>query len=483
MSALSSSANIAVIGAGISGLVAAHRLSTRHAVTLFEANDYIGGHTNTIDVEIDDERHAIDTGFIVFNDRTYPKFVALLDELGVRSRPTSMSFSLRCERTGLEYNGTSFNGLFAQRRNLVRPSFFRMVHDILRFNRESARMVLQGEWSDCRDETTVAEFVNFGRYSREFVEHYLLPMGSAIWSCPVGTFSQFPIRFIVEFYQNHGMLNLRNRPVWRVVEGGSRTYVNEILRRFSGRVFKSTPIDRVRRLADRAEVTPHGGLAQNFDHVVFACHADQALKILADPSTSERDLLTAFPYERNHAVLHTDASILPRRRRAWASWNYRMPSALTAQTLNAPNLGGKIIGVRRWAGWDSRETNPNPTGAGATVTYCMNLLQDIRSRHVFNVTLNSDELIDPAKVLKRFVYEHPIFTTRRGAAQARHGELLNANRTSYCGAYWRNGFHEDGVVSALAVCERLDHAMKAETSRKPNARTKGNDIMQPSLVD
>ena len=483
MSALSPSANIAVIGAGISGLVAAHRLSTRHAVTLFEANDYIGGHTHTIDVEIGDERHAIDTGFIVFNDRTYPKFVALLDELGVRSRPTSMSFSLRCDRTGLEYNGTSFNGLFAQRRNLVRPSFIRMLRDILRFNREAARMVLQGEWSDCRDETTVAEFVNFGRYSREFVEHYLLPMGSAIWSCPIGTFAQFPIRFIVEFYQNHGMLNLRDRPVWRVVDGGSRTYVHEILRRFSGRVLKSTPIHRVRRLADRVEVTPRGGLAQNFDHVVFACHADQALKILADPLPSERELLNAFPYEKNYAVLHTDASILPRRRRAWASWNYRMPPNFSTQATNAQCFGRKFIGERGWAGLDSPGAIPNPTRPDATVTYCMNLLQHIRSRYVFNVTLNSDELIDPTKVLQRFVYEHPIFTVRRAAAQARHGELLNANRTSYCGAYWRNGFHEDGVVSALAVCDSLNNKMQAGTTRKPVTRTNKTYGMQPALVD
>ena len=317
MSGLPATARIAVIGAGISGLVAAHRLSSQYAVTLFEANDYIGGHTNTIDVEIGGEQHAIDTGFIVFNNRTYPNFVALLNELGVESRPTSMGFSLRCDRTDLEYNGTSLNGLFAQRRNLVRPSFYRMVRDILRFNRESVRMVLQGEWSGCHDQTTVAEYVNYGRYSREFVEHYLLPLGSAIWSCPVGTFAEFPIRFIVEFYQNHGMLNLRDRPVWRVVQGGSRTYVDEILRRFSGQVFKNTPIDRVRRFPDRVEVTPRGGLSQDFDHVVFACHADQALNLLADPTSNERELLAAFPYEKNQAVLHTDTS-RPRLARTWS---------------------------------------------------------------------------------------------------------------------------------------------------------------------
>jgi predicted NAD/FAD-binding protein len=235
----------------------------------------------------------------------------------------------------------------------------------------------------------------------------------------MGTFAEFPIRFIVEFYRNHGMLSLRDRPAWRVIEGGSRTYVDVILHRFAGRLRAATPIKHVRRFPDRVEIAPQGRPAERFDHVVFACHADQALRLLTDPSETERELLSAFPYEKNLALLHTDESVLPRRRRAWACWNYRRIQE------------------------------------HSFVTYNMNQLQHIRSRHAFNVTLNGERWIDPARILGQYVYEHPVFTARRGAAQARHGELINANRTSYCGAYWRNGFHEDGVVSALAVCEKL----------------------------
>ena len=410
---------IAIIGAGISGLTAAYRLSQHHEITLYEANDYLGGHTHTVDVELGSERHVIDTGFIVFNDWTYPNFIALLDELRIASLPTSMSFSVRCDRTGLEYNGSSLNGLFAQRLNLFRPSFHRMIRDILRFNREGPELVLNRPADDAM---TVGEFLAKHRYSREFADQYLLPMGAAIWSCPTGTFAEFPIRFIVEFYRNHGLLSVRHRPTWRVIEGGSRTYVAAMVSRFRDRVRLSTPVESVRRTTDGVDVTSRGQTAERFDHVVFACHSDQALRMLADPTPTERELLGAFPYERNSAVLHTDESLLPRRRRAWASWNYQIPAEPTAH---------------------------------ATVSYCMNILQHIRSKHTFCVTLNSDDRIDPARVLGRFEYHHPIFTTRRAAMQARHREVLNANRTSFCGAYWGNGFHEDGVNSALAVCEAL----------------------------
>lgn len=414
---------IAIIGAGISGLTAAYRLSGAHEITVYESNDYLGGHTNTVDVELDGERHAIDTGFIVFNDWTYPNFIQLLTELGVPSRPTSMSFSVRCDAENLEYNGSSLNGLFAQRRNLFRPGFYRMLADILRFNREAVELVLG---RPATDETTVGEFLARHRYSREFTDHYLLPMGAAIWSCPLGTFANFPIRFIVEFYQNHGLLSLKHRPTWRVIEGGSRTYVARMSSRFADRVRLKTPIERVARTAEAVEVKPLHQPAERFDHVIFGCHSDQALRMLADPSPDERAVLSEFPYGRNVAVLHTDPRVLPMRRRAWASWNYRLP-------------GRKA------------ESNSHP----ASVTYCMNILQHLRSRRVFNVTLNSDEQIDPGKVLRRIEYHHPIFTPRRAAAQARHRDLINVNRTSYCGAYWGNGFHEDGVVSALQVCEAL----------------------------
>ena len=414
---------IAIIGAGISGLTAAYRLCPAHDITLFEANDYLGGHTNTVEVELKGERQTIDTGFIVFNDWTYPNFIELLNELGIGSRATSMSFSVRCDSANLEYNGESLNGLFAQRRNLLRPSFYRMLADIMRFNRDAPELVLSRA---ATDETTVGEFLARHRYSHQFARHYLLPMGAAIWSCPVGKFENFPIRFIVEFYKNHGLLSIRNRPTWRVIEGGSRTYVAKMAERFRDRVRLSTPVEHVRRSVDGVFVTPQNGTLETFDHVVFACHSDQALRMLADSTATERNVLSEFPYGCNTAVLHTDEAVLPKRRRAWASWNYHLTSESSQDASQA-----------------------------ATVTYQMNLLQHLQSKHVFNVTLNSEMRIDPAKVLRRFEYHHPIFTVRRAAAQARHRELINVNRTSFCGAYWGNGFHEDGVVSALRVCEAL----------------------------
>jgi len=409
---------IAIIGSGISGLVAAYRLHPAHEITVFEANDYVGGHTNTVEVNWRGETHAIDTGFIVFNDWTYPNFIRLLDELGVRSRPTTMGFSVRDERTGLEYAGQSLNSLFAQRTNLFRPSFYRMVADILRFNRSAARLI-----ADCDDRMTVGEFLTEHRFSKEFCEQYFLPMGAAIWSCPQGTLSRFPIRFIVKFYENHGLLSVLRRPTWRVIDGGSWTYVRAMTRAFGGRIRLHTPIEGVRRRPDCVEVLPRGGTAEVFDHVVFACHSDQALKIIGDGATAtERDVLSAFPYGRNVAILHTDTSVLPRARKAWASWNYHVT-----------------------AGESTR----------ATVTYNMNILQGLRSPHTFCVTLNCEDRISPDLELRRFEYHHPIFDARRETARARHAELLNANRTSYCGAYWGNGFHEDGVNSALAVVAAL----------------------------
>lgn len=413
---------IAIIGSGISGLTAALRLHPAHEVTLFEANDYIGGHTHTVDVTVDDEQHAIDTGFIVFNDWTYRNFVRLLGELDVSSKPTAMSFSVSCPQTGFEYGSASLNALLANRTNAVRPSFYRMIADVVRFNRTVVGKVFGDTTTAVYREATVGEFLARDGYSRAFADHYLLPMGSAIWSCPTGKFADFPIRFIVEFYQNHGLLNFFRQPTWRTIEGGSRTYVDAILRRFTGRVRAGTPITRVRRSPTGVEITPRGGPPERFDHVVLACHSDQALRMLADASPTEKEVLAAFPYERNVAVLHTDERLLPRHRRAWSSWNYRLSPA----------------GEPR-----------------ATVTYCMNILQRIRSKHTFCVSLNCEAEIDPVRVLGRFQYAHPVFTTQRAAAQARHAELIGVNRTSFCGAYWGNGFHEDGVVSALAVCRKL----------------------------
>lgn len=409
---------LAIIGSGISGLMAAYRLYREHDITVFEAGDYVGGHTNTVDVDCGGESQSIDTGFIVFNNWTYPNFVRLLNELNVGWQPTKMSFSVRDDAADLEYNGHSLGTLFAQRSNLIRPQFYRMLADIVRFNRNAVQSV-----AECDADATVGQYLRQFGYSKLFCDHYLLPMGAAIWSCSTGTFLQFPIRFIIEFYHNHGLLSVTHRPTWRVVAGGSRSYVRAMCRGFGDRIRLRTPIRRVIRETHQVDVQPEHGASMSFDHVIFACHSDQALRILGDDATAvERDVLGAFPYGRNVAVLHTDISALPRRPQAWAAWNYRV----------------------------------RPDSAGhATVTYNMNILQGLSSRQTFCVTLNDEANIDPAQVLGRYVYHHPIFTTRRAAVQARHRELINVNRTSFCGAYWGSGFHEDGVNSALAVVDRL----------------------------
>ena len=406
---------IAIVGSGISGMVAGYHLHQQHKITIFEANDYVGGHTNTVSIQLDDEHHEIDTGFIVFNDRTYPEFCRLLDELGVQSIPTSMSFSVRSDRDRLEYNGSNLRGLFAQKRNLIRPGFYRMIADILRFNREAPDVLSQADES-----TTVGEYVADGGYSKEFVEHYLLPMGAAIWSCPTTTFEEFPVRFIVDFYVNHGLLSLRNRPTWRVIRGGSAKYVEALTDGFTDKIRLNSPVTKVTRRSDGVDICTERGF-ETFDEVIFACHSDQALRILGDNVTPvEREILSQIPYEPNTATLHTDESVLPRRRTAWACWNYHIPR-------------------------DEYQS--------ATLTYNMSMLQHIRSDKTFCVSLNDRGTIDPDKVLAEFQYSHPVFTVNRRTAQARHTEVIRNNRTSFCGAYWGNGFHEDGVNSALAVVD------------------------------
>ena len=408
---------IAIIGSGISGLTAAYHLHQRHDITVFEAAGHVGGHTNTIAVEMGGRKHFIDTGFIVFNEKNYPHFTELLRGLGVRTQPTEMSFSVRSDRTGLEYNGTSINKLFAQRSNLLRPSFHRMIREILRFNREAPELAgVSG------DETTVDDYTAEKGYSREFVEDYLVPLGSSLWSCPTGTFRKFPIRFVVEFLENHAMLQVDGRPTWRVIQGGSFRYVEKLTAPFRDRILLNHAVKSVERLFDHVRLVDGDGVEGRFDHVILACHSDQALRIVADPTRTELELLAAFPYEPNEAVLHTDTSVLPRRRRAWASWNYHIRA-------------------------DEADH--------AAVTYNMNILQGLASEPVFNVTLNDEEGIAPEKIIRSIRYEHPIYTSQRAAAQRRHSELLGVNRTSYCGAYWGYGFHEDGVRSGLRVAERL----------------------------
>lgn len=407
---------IAIVGSGISGMTCGWLLHQRHDVHIFEAGDYVGGHTHTVDCSVDGRDYSVDTGFIVCNDRTYPHFLKLMDHLQVARSPTTMGFSVRCDQTGIEYCGSGLNGLFCQRRNIFRPRFLKMVADILKFNREGHR-----DAQSVNHDLTVGQYLVQHGYSDAFADHYLLPMGAAIWSCPTGTFRDFPIRFILEFYQHHGLLNLVDRPTWYVIDGGSREYVKALTGPFANRIRTSCPVTEVRRESDHVAVTSAGGTEQ-FDEVIFACHSDQARKLLVQATPLEQTVLAAFPYGANEAVLHTDPSVLPRRRKAWSSWNYRIAAV---------------------------------PGERPTVTYNMNILQHLKSNHTFCVTLNDTDSIRPESILGRFRYDHPVFTVQRHAMQQRHADLIRNDRVSFCGAYWGNGFHEDGVVSALAVCRRF----------------------------
>ncbi len=408
---------IAIIGGGISGLTTAHLLCGEHEITLFEANDYPGGHTNTLDVPHNGINYAVDTGFIVFNERTYPNFIKLLERLGVPSQPSVMSFSAVCEASGLQYSATNLNTLFAQRSNLLSIPFWRMLLEILRFNRASAELYGRSDLS-----LTLGRYLQARGYSKMFIEKFLVPMGAAVWSADPAQFLAFPAAAFVQFFTNHGMLNAFDQPTWRVVTGGSRQYVEPLTRPFRDRIRLSTPVERVQRFADRVTVTPRGGEPEVFDHVVLACHSDQALSMLADPSDAERELLGAIPYQKNATVLHTDSRLLPSIPKARASWNCLLPRTQQASVV---------------------------------LTYWMNLLQSINAPVDFCVTLNSPEAIAADTVIRRLTYHHPVYSTAAFEAQKRRDEISGINRTSYCGAYWSWGFHEDGVKSALAVCRQF----------------------------
>lgn len=411
---------IAIIGSGIAGNTVAWHLHRQHDITVFEAGSHVGGHTHTHEIEHEGRRYDVDTGFIVFNGRTYPNFIALLDELGVAWQPSHMSFSVRCEKSGLEYNGTTLNSLFAQRRNLLKPAFYRMIRDILRFNRESLELL------ENADEIRLGEYLQRQRYGREFIDYYIMPMGAAIWSTAPQQMMGFPARFLVRFFHHHGMLTIDERPQWRVIKGGSRRYVEALTAGFRDRIRLNTPITKVRRLKQSVRITPAGGAEETYDWVFFACHSDQALAMLSDASAQEREILGAIPYQENEVVLHSDRSLMPRRKLAWAAWNYHVPQQASERVA---------------------------------VTYDMNILQGLHSSEPLLVTLNHTHDIDPGTVIKRLTYHHPLYTTEGAAAQARQHEISGVNRTAYCGAYWRNGFHEDGVVSAIAALRHFAGAV------------------------
>ena len=415
---------IAIIGSGISGLACAHYLSSDHQVWVYEAGRKVGGHTATVDVQLGTRRYAIDTGFIVFNDWTYPNFIALMDELGVSSKPTDMGFSVRDPQSGLEYSGTNLNTLFAQRRNLLSLPFIGMIRDILRFNRES---VADLEAGSVDESETLGAYLARNAYGDKFVEHYLSAMGSAIWSADCATILDFPVSFFLRFFRNHGLLSVKDRPQWRVIEGGSREYLRPLCARFAERISTGNAVVNVVRNAGRGvTLMMADGQRLQFDQVVFATHSDQALALLDQPSPAERSILGAIPYQSNDVVLHTDSRMLPRNTKTWSSWNYTLGQS------------------------DDR----------AVVTYNMNILQGIEAPETFCVTLNNTDAINPHKILGKFQYDHPVFSVEGLAAQQRWDEINGSANTWYCGAYWHNGFHEDGVFSALRVATALSNRVK-----------------------
>jgi predicted NAD/FAD-binding protein len=413
---------IAIIGSGIAGLTCAYLLNRQHDVTVFEASDWVGGHTHTVEVTVEGREYAVDTGFIVFNDWTYPNFIRLLGQLGVSFKPTEMSFSVTDPDTGLEYNGNNLNSLFAQRSNLLSPGFWGMLRDILRFNKEAQRDLAEQRIAA---DTTLDDYLKAGGYGERFILHYIVPMGSAIWSMPMAEMLNFPLQFFVRFFKNHGLLSVSDRPQWQVVEGGSSAYVAPLTAAFKDKIRLSCPVTRIDRDEHGVVIHSPAGI-ERFDKVVLACHSDQALQLLATPSQAERSILGALPYADNEVVLHTDTRLLPTRKLAWASWNYRL------------------------------------SGAGhthAAVTYDMNILQGIQSNTTFCVSLNQSAGISPSKVLARYTYAHPQFSLAAVAAQNRWAELDGQQHTHYCGAYWANGFHEDGVVSALRVAAAFGESL------------------------
>lgn len=407
---------IAIIGSGISGLTAAYLLNRKHDVTIFEANDYIGGHTHTHKVNIDGKKYSVDTGFIVYNERTYPNFIKLLDLLNVERQLSTMGFSVKSISKDYEYAGESLNSLFAKRSNIFRFGFLRMLYEMYHFGKKADSSGIGLDAS-----VTLGDYLKKEKYSGEFINYFIIPMGAAIWSTPANKVLNMPAYFFIKFFYNHGMLETINRPNWWVIKNGSSEYIKKIIRGFENKINLSTPVKTVARKNEGIEIQ----LAKKeetlkFDSVIFATHSDQALEMLENPTDTEKDILSSIPYQKNEVLLHTDSSVLPMRKLSWASWNYQL---------------------------DSDPALP------VVLTYNMNILQSINCKETLCVTLNDHNSVDETKILKKITYHHPLFNGKSIEAQKRKSEISGVNNTHYCGAYWRNGFHEDGVVSALDVCK------------------------------
>ena len=408
---------IAVIGTGIAGMTSAYLLSEDHEVVVYEANNYVGGHTNTVDVSLNGQQYAVDTGFIIFNEKTYPNFVKLMKRLGVGWQNSVMSFSVQCEKTGLEFSPSTLNSLFIQRRNLLRPSFYRMLWDVMHFKRDTETLLESDDYK-----ITLAAFLTGKGYSQAFIQHFIIPMGEAVWSADPVKFNQFPARYFAQFFKNHGFLNIKDQPQWLTIKGRSRQYIKPITKSYADQIRVSCPVASVQRHADFVEIHPQNQPAEKFEQVVIATHSDQALSLLDNPTDAEQNILGLIPYQENQAVLHRDESLLPSKKAAWASWNYHIPKE---------DLGR------------------------VAVTYDMNILQSIGAPRELCVSLNLTKAIDPVKIYREMIYHHPVYNPDSLAARHSHREINGVNRTYYAGAYWGYGFHEDGVVSALDVCKHF----------------------------
>lgn len=410
---------VAIVGAGISGLACAYKLHPKQSISVYEVASRIGGHTATIEVNHKGKAYAIDTGFIVYNDWTYPEFIELLNELNVETQATEMSFSVSCRSRKIEYAGTNLNTLFAQRKNLLNPAYLKMLYEIIRFNRNVKREMAAGKISQS---ITLGDYLSQKGYSAYFKSLYITPMGSAIWSSSLNDIMNFPLTFFVEFFKNHGLLNIVKRPQWRVIKGGSYKYLTPLTRHFTDRIYCNSKIKSVFRTNGKIEIHFEDGQRKYYDQLVLACHSDDALKLLGDASPQEKDILQALPYNNNEVILHTDDSILPASRKAWASWNYHLD-----ENRNSPPC----------------------------LSYNMNILQGIEAETTFIVTLNANKKINENKILGRFNYAHPSFSLEGMHAQARKSEISGVNNTWYCGAYWKNGFHEDACSSGFEVAKHI----------------------------
>ncbi|WP_409525833.1 NAD(P)/FAD-dependent oxidoreductase [Nitrincola sp. MINF-07-Sa-05] len=445
---------IAVIGSGISGLSCAWLLNQQHQVTLFEKDDRLGGHSNTVDVDVDGKLIPVDTGFIVFNPVNYPNLVKFFEQLNVASSETEMSFAVSMEKGRLEYSGTNINGLFAQRSNLLKPRFWKMIADLLRFYRESSDMLNNEEFQTL----TLRELLAQGGYGEAFVRDHLIPMGAAIWSTPADKMLDYPAQSFLRFCQNHGLVQLENRPQWRTVIGGSREYVTRIADALKGRIRLNSHIHRIHRLDGKVILEDLHGGRETFDHVVLACHADQSLEMLAQPDPLESDLLSKFPYQRNRAILHCDTALMPRRKSAWASWNYLS--------------GGSDA--------DKRD-NENSKESDLSVTYWMNRLQPLSTSKPLLVTLNPVVEPEAGSIYRSFLYDHPVFTLESISAQKKLWALQGHRNTWFCGAYFGYGFHEDGLQAGLAVAEALGGIQRPWQVAEPNGRIHVHPPKRPSV--